>query len=38
MKGATWGFGTETAAHTVRLLLSGHFDRFPTTKLILGHM
>jgi 2,3-dihydroxybenzoate decarboxylase len=38
MKGATWGFGTETAAHTVRLLLSGHFDRFPTTKLILGHL
>jgi len=38
MVGATWGFGTETAAHTVRLLLGGHFDRFPTTKLILGHM
>jgi hypothetical protein len=30
MKGATWGFGTETAAHAVRLLLGGHFDRFPT--------
>jgi len=38
MKGATWGFGTETAAHAVRLLLGGHFDRFPTAKLILGHM
>jgi predicted TIM-barrel fold metal-dependent hydrolase len=38
MKGATWGFGTETAAHTVRLLLSGHFDRFPTAKFILGHL
>jgi 2,3-dihydroxybenzoate decarboxylase len=38
MKGATWGFGTETAAHTVRLLFSGHFDRFPSAKLILGHM
>ncbi|HVV11316.1 amidohydrolase family protein [Amycolatopsis sp.] len=38
MKGATWGFGTETAAHTVRLLFSGHFDRFPATKLILGHL
>ncbi|MCX4854386.1 amidohydrolase family protein [Streptomyces canus] len=38
MKGATWGFGTETAAHTVRMLLGGHFDRFPTAKLILGHM
>jgi len=38
MKGATWGFGTETAAHTVRLLLGGHFDRFPAARLILGHM
>ncbi len=38
MKGATWGFGAETAAHTVRLLLAGHFDRFPTAKLILGHL
>lgn len=38
MKGATWGFGAETAAHTVRLLLDGHFDRFPTAKLILGHL
>jgi 2,3-dihydroxybenzoate decarboxylase len=38
MKGATKGFGTETAAHTVRLLLGGHFDRFPSAKLILGHL
>ena len=38
MKGATWGFGAETAAHTVRLLLGGHFDRFPTAKLIVGHL
>ena len=38
MKGATWGFGTETAGHAVRLLLGGHFDRFPAARLILGHM
>lgn len=38
MKGATWGFGTETASHAVRLLLGGHFDRFPAARLILGHM
>jgi 2,3-dihydroxybenzoate decarboxylase len=38
MKGATWGFGSETAAHAVRLLLSGHFDRFPAARLILGHL
>jgi 2,3-dihydroxybenzoate decarboxylase len=38
MKGATWGFGTETASHAVRLLLGGHFDRFPSAQLILGHL
>ncbi|WP_051580920.1 amidohydrolase family protein [Pseudonocardia acaciae] len=38
MLGATWGFGSETATHAVRLLLSGHFDRFPSTQLILGHL
>ncbi len=38
MKGATWGFGAETAAHAVRLLLGGHFDRFPGARLILGHL
>jgi 2,3-dihydroxybenzoate decarboxylase len=38
MKGATWGFGVETGSHAVRLLLGGHFDRFPTAKLILGHL
>ncbi|MGH3295387.1 MAG: amidohydrolase family protein [Trebonia sp.] len=38
MRGATWGFGAETAAHAVRLLLGGHFDRFPSARLILGHM
>ncbi|WP_328609326.1 amidohydrolase family protein [Amycolatopsis sp. NBC_00345] len=38
MKGATWGFGTETASHVVRLLLGGHFDRFPTAKLVVGHL
>ncbi|MBB4688896.1 amidohydrolase family protein [Amycolatopsis jiangsuensis] len=38
MKGATWGFGTETASHVVRLLLGGHFDRFPATQLIVGHL
>jgi predicted TIM-barrel fold metal-dependent hydrolase len=38
MKGATWGFGSETASHAVRLLLGGHFDRFPQAKLILGHL
>jgi predicted TIM-barrel fold metal-dependent hydrolase len=33
-----WGFGAETAAHTLRLILSGLFDRFPRLRIILGHM
>jgi 2,3-dihydroxybenzoate decarboxylase len=36
--GATWGFGTETATHTLRMIFSGLFDRFPRLKLILGHL
>ena len=34
---APWGFGAETAAHTLRLILSGLFDRFPRLRVILGH-
>lgn len=33
-----WGFGAETALHTLRLILSGLFDRFPRLQIILGHM
>jgi predicted TIM-barrel fold metal-dependent hydrolase len=33
-----WGFGAETAIHTLRLMLSGLFDRFPRLQIILGHM
>jgi 2,3-dihydroxybenzoate decarboxylase len=36
--GATWGWGVETAAHALRILFSGVFDRFPCLKIILGHM
>ncbi len=38
IKGATWGWGAETAAHALRLLFGGVFDRFPGVKVILGHM
>jgi 2,3-dihydroxybenzoate decarboxylase len=38
LAGATWGWGVETAAHALRLLFSGVFDRFPRLKIILGHM
>ncbi len=38
MMGPMWAFGAETAAHALRLMTSGLFDRFPRQQLILGHM
>jgi len=38
LEGAGWGFAAETSLHAVRLILSGLFDRFPTLKIILGHL
>ena len=32
------GFGTETAVHTLRLILSGLFDRCPQLRIILDHL
>jgi 2,3-dihydroxybenzoate decarboxylase len=36
--GATWGFAPETATHTLRLVYSGLFDRFPSLTIVLGHL
>jgi 2,3-dihydroxybenzoate decarboxylase len=36
--GPAYGFAAETALHTLRLLGSGLFDRYPRLTLILGHM
>lgn len=38
IQGAAWGWGVETASHTLRLLFSGVFDRFPGLKVVIGHM
>lgn len=35
---AMWGWGVETATHALRIILSGVFDAFPRSTLILGHM
>jgi len=35
---AGWGWHVETGMHSLRLMLSGVFDRFPKLKIILGHM
>jgi len=38
LSGAVWGWATETSSHALRIVCSGIFDRFPSAKLILGHM
>ena len=35
---AGWGWHAETGLHTLRLIVSGLFDRFPDLQLIIGHM
>jgi predicted TIM-barrel fold metal-dependent hydrolase len=35
---AGWGWHAETALHTLRLIVSGVFDRLPGLQLIIGHM
>jgi 2,3-dihydroxybenzoate decarboxylase len=36
--GPAYGFGAETGLHALRLMGSGLFDRFPSLKIILGHL
>jgi 2,3-dihydroxybenzoate decarboxylase len=38
LKRATWEWGVETGSHALRLVFSGHFDRFPRATLMLGHL
>lgn len=33
-----WGWHNETAVHFLRLFAAGVFDRYPTLKLVLGHL
>jgi len=35
---AGWGWHAETALHTLRLIVSGLFDRLPGLQLTIGHM
>ncbi len=35
---AAWGFGMETGTAGIRIVLSGVLDKYPGTKIILGHM
>lgn len=36
--GATWSWTAETAAHTLRLIFGGVFERYPKVRLLLGHL
>jgi 2,3-dihydroxybenzoate decarboxylase len=38
MRAAGWAYTAETAAHAIRIVLSGLFDELPGLKIILGHL
>ena len=38
LTGASWAWGAQVGGHALRLIHGGVFDRFPTAKVILGHM
>ena len=33
-----WGWAVETGSHALRLIVGGHFERYPHTRLMLGHL
>jgi uncharacterized protein len=35
---AGWGWHAENGLHTLRLIVSGMFDRFPDLQIVIGHM
>ena len=37
LDGAIMGFAVEVAFHTLALIVSGVFDRFPNLKIVIGH-
>lgn len=38
LNGAIFGFQAEAGLHAMRLITCGVFDRFPTLKIVLGHL
>ena len=36
--GATWSWTAETATHALRIVFGGVLERFPGTRLVLGHL
>ena len=35
---SAWGWHAEAGMHALRMMIGGVFDRFPTLKIILGHL
>jgi 2,3-dihydroxybenzoate decarboxylase len=35
---ATWNWTAETATHALRIVFGGVLERFPDTRLVLGHL
>jgi 5-carboxyvanillate decarboxylase len=35
---AIWGYAVEVGLHTMKLLMSGVFDRWPNLRVVIGHM
>lgn len=33
-----WGYAVETGTHALRMIAGGVFDRFPTLRMVLGHL
>ena len=38
LAGATWSWTAETATHALRIVFGGVLERFPGTRLVLGHL
>ncbi len=38
LDGAVFGFQVETSLHTLKMITSGVFDRFPRLRLVIGHL
>jgi 5-carboxyvanillate decarboxylase len=38
LDGAIFGFAVETGMHLIRIIFSGVFDRYPTLRLVVGHL
>ena len=38
LDGAIYGFAVETGLHLLRMIVGGVFDRFPSLKVVVGHL